>query len=195
MPLNEGQLNELKHFYVTKRYPSLEEKKALGASLGLTLTRVEHWFKWQRAKDAKSQKKSVWLSQHQGVIAFSVDRWGPVIHHTLNHPPPPILSIFSAIFLCRFALYLWDNIFARPLPKSIPDHLLWEKSLPYGCRLLGDMHLFRFAFEKGAKLVSMASTKQGQKIVIWLISLGYLSRYHAESSVHIGLRTEVLSTR
>ena len=59
MPLSEDQLNRLKEFYVSKRYPSLEEKKTLGNVLGLTLTRVEHWFKWQRAKDAKTQKKSL----------------------------------------------------------------------------------------------------------------------------------------
>ena len=57
MPLTEEQLQQLKEFYLTNRYPSLEEKKSLGAGLGLAVTRVEHWFKWQRAKDAKTQKK------------------------------------------------------------------------------------------------------------------------------------------
>jgi hypothetical protein len=59
MPLSEDQLHKLKEFYVLKRYPSLEEKKSLGTSLGLSLTRIEHWFKWQRAKEAKIQKKSI----------------------------------------------------------------------------------------------------------------------------------------
>ena len=58
MPLNEDQLNHLKDFYLTNRYPNLQEKKSLGSLLGLALTRVEHWFKWQRAKDAKTQKKN-----------------------------------------------------------------------------------------------------------------------------------------
>ena len=57
MPLKEDQLNKLKDFYLLQRYPSLEEKKLLGNSLALSLTRIEHWFKWQRAKDAKVQKK------------------------------------------------------------------------------------------------------------------------------------------
>ena len=39
------------------RYPSLSEKKSLALGLGLTLARVDHWFKWQRAKDAKTHKK------------------------------------------------------------------------------------------------------------------------------------------
>ena len=58
MPLTGEQVNNLKAFYASKRYPTLSEKKSLGMSLGLSLTRVEHWFKWQRAKDAKSQKKN-----------------------------------------------------------------------------------------------------------------------------------------
>ena len=58
MPLSAEQVQQLKEFYVLKRYPTLNEKKSLGISLGLALTRVEHWFKWQRAKDAKVQKKN-----------------------------------------------------------------------------------------------------------------------------------------
>ena len=59
MPLNEDQLNHLKDFYLTNRYPNLQEKKSLGSLLRLAIMTVEHWFKLQLCSEPKSILKSL----------------------------------------------------------------------------------------------------------------------------------------